>query len=34
MRFSQLEAAEREIIYVLWDMSRANVSYLTPSRRF
>ena len=34
MRFNRLEVAEREIFYLLWDMSRSNVSYLIPRGQF
>ena len=30
VRFDQLKVTEWEVIYVFWDMSRANVSYLAP----
>ena len=30
MRFDWPEAAEREIVYMFWDMSRSYVSHVTP----
>jgi hypothetical protein len=34
MRFDQLDVTKREIIHMFRQMSRANVSHLTPIRRF
>jgi hypothetical protein len=34
VRFNQLEVVERKVIHVFWDMSPANVSYLTLCRQF